>query len=235
MPININATPKKPAKQRQLITAGQNMARLVQVIDFGLQTQRPYKGEEKPPAYEVLLTFEFPEERIEQDGESRPMWKSKRLKLSSDERSTCYKFYTKMDPENKHRGDFGKLIGKEIAVFISHDKGNGKNANIVFDNISDVAPLMRGMKVPPLENDPVVFDLTSPNLEVFESLPDWMQNIIKENLEYDGSKLERALMGQETRFTARAEGDAPPLVDSDQAATESASVEDSAEDSDEPW
>jgi hypothetical protein len=234
MPININATPKKKSTQRQLLPIGQSMARLVQVIDFGLQPQRPYNGQEKLPAYEVLLTFEFPEERIEQNGESRPMWKSKRIKLSSDERSTCYKLYNKLDPENKHRGDFGKLIGKECAALIVHDKGTGKNVGIVYDNIADINPLMKGMTVPPLENDPVVFDLTSPNLEVFESLPEWMQGLIKDNLEFDGSKLERAIMGQETKWTARAEGDAPHNVDSDQATTDDVPTS-SVEDSDEPW
>lgn len=215
MPLNMNEIPKTSSKQRALITAGQHAARIVRVIDFGLQTQRPYKGEEKSPAFEIMIEFEFPDERIEIEGESRPMWKSRKIKVSSDERSICYKWYNKLDPENVHRGDWSKLVGKECAVLIVHEKGKNNNEGRVFDKIGDIMPIMKGMKVPPLENDPVVFDLGSPDMEVFASFPEWMQNKIKENLQFDGSKLQTALEGRSNKYTARAEGDGPEDYDSD--------------------
>jgi hypothetical protein len=195
--------PKRETKQRALIEDGQQIARIVQVIDFGLQTQRPYKGEAKLPAYEVYLTAEFPEQRIEIDGESKPMWKSKRLKLSSDDRSTCYKWYNKLDPKGVYRGEWCELIETPLVAFITHNLGKGKNAGKTFDEISDIGPVMKGFVAPPLENDPVTFDLTSPNLDVFNSFPSWIQNIIKENLEYDGSRLQRLVEGIPTRVTAK--------------------------------
>lgn len=215
MPLNMNATPSRKPTQRQLIPAGQHMARIVQIVDFGLQAQKPFQGQEKKPAYELYITFEFPTERIEIDGESRPMWNSKRLKLSSNEKSTCYKWYQKLDPSNKYRGDWSKLIGTSCAVLVTHDQGKGKNAGITYDNVSDVMPLMKGMTCPPLENDPVLFDLGSPDLEVFNKMPEWMQNIIKENLEFDGSKFQTLLEGRSPKWTARAEGDAPSWAESD--------------------
>lgn len=216
MPLNMNKTPSSNDKQRALIPKGQHMARIVQIIDLGLQPQRPYKGQEKAPAYELYITFEFPNQRIEIDGESRPMWKSRRIKVSTNEKSTCYKWYFSLDPENMYGGDWSKLIEKECAVLIAHDQGQGKNEGRVFDRIADIVPVMEGVSVPPLENDSVLFDLMSPVMEVFENMPDWLQNLIKENLEFDGSKLQTKLEGNPTKWTARAPGDAPEDVDGDE-------------------
>lgn len=214
MPLNMNQASSKPSAQRQLIPAGQHMARIVQVIDLGLQNQRPYQGQEKPPKYEMYITFEFPDERIEVNGESRPMWKSRTIGLSSDDRSVCYKWYKQLDPAGKHKGDWSKLIDTPCAALIVHDAGKGQNEGKTFDKVAEVMPLMKGMSVPPLENDPVVFDLTSPNVDVFNEFPDWLKNKIKENLEFDGSKLQNLLEGNPIKWTARAEGDAPSDIDS---------------------
>lgn len=224
---------KTPGKQRQLITAGQHMARLVQVIDLGLQSQLPWQGEEKPPAYKMLLTFEFPNERIDINGDSRPMWESYEMKLSSHEKSTCYKWYQQLDPSGEHRGDWSKLVGKECAVLIVHDtKTKGKHAGKTFAKIASIMPLMAGTSVPPLENDSTVFTLDSPDLEVFNAIPEWMQNRIKENLEFDNSKLQRLLEGSPIMYSARAEGDAPLEQDSDPTPDPVTTPD---MDDDEPW
>jgi hypothetical protein len=235
MSLNMNnASPV--AKQRQLITAGQHMARIVQVIDMGLQKQPDWQGQAKPPAYMMHITFEFPNERIDIQGESKPMWKSRDLKLSNHEMSICYKWYKKLDPNNEFKGDWSKLINKECAILVIHEEGKGKNAGKTYDKIADVMPLMAGMTVPPLENDPHLFELTSPNLEVFEAQPDWLQNKIKENLEYENSKLYRLLNQEPIQYTARADGDAPIDQDADDPRpdTPTPAVEEDV-DGDEPW
>ena len=216
---NINNIPKSPAQQRPLIEAGQQLARIVQVIDLGLQTQRPFKGEEKGPAYEVYLTFEFPDQRIEIGGESKPMWKSTRFKLSSDDRSTCFKWYNRLDPKGLQGGEWTKLVDTPCIAFVAHAQGKGKNANRTFDNVTDVMAVMKGLTVAPLENPSVTFDLTKPNEDVFKAFPDWLQNVIKENLEYDGSKLQRMLEGTPTRITAAQEGSSKDDIDQERSET----------------
>lgn len=59
---------------------GTHMARVVQIIDLGMQQQTDWKTGEartwddgKPMIKpEVFITFEFPTERIDIDGESKP-------------------------------------------------------------------------------------------------------------------------------------------------------------------
>lgn len=205
----------KPSVERKLLKAGQLPARIVQIVDLGLQAQNPYQGQEKKPAFELYVTFEFPTQRIEVDGESRPMWKSRRVVMSTHEKSRCKQWYDKLDPENKYAGDWASLLTSPCLVFIAHEKGKGKHEGKVFDKIGDINPLVEGMEVAPLENEPALFDLTSPNMEVWERLPEFLQNIIKENLQYDGSKLQNTLEGNPTKVTARATGDQDWDVDSD--------------------
>ena len=46
-----------------------------------------------------------------------------------------------------------------------------------------------------LVNEPKVFSMDNPDVEVFESLPDFLKDIIKGGLEFEGSKLDRLLKG----------------------------------------
>ena len=164
------------------------------------------------------------------------MWKSAELKLSSHEKSTCYKWYKKLDPKNQFNGDWGQLIGKECAVLVIHQEGKGKNTGRTFDKIADVMPVMTGITVPPLENDTSVFDLMSPNLEVFNSFPDWLQTKIKDNLEYENSKLFRLLNQEPVQYTARTEGDAPADQDADDPRPDVPETEEATSGDDgEPW
>ena len=42
-------------------------------------------------------------------------------------------------------------------------------------------------------NDPKIFDIDEPDMKIFTSLPKWLQDKMKENLNYGGSALEEAV------------------------------------------
>ncbi len=168
---------------------GMAVARLVRVIDYGLQPQKPYQGQEKQPAFQMELTFELPNDRIEIDDESRPRWISCQLPISSSEKSRCYQWYNILDPKNQYKGDWSKLIGAACQIHITHNEYKQKT----YANIKAVMPVMKGIEVGELENPSVVFDLSSPDMDVFNALPEWMRDKIASNLEYEGSKLERLM------------------------------------------
>ena len=68
MSLNANNVAFAGAKKDFVpLDAGTYPARLVMVIDCGLQPQRPYKGEDKEPAYEIGLTYEFADEFMKDD------------------------------------------------------------------------------------------------------------------------------------------------------------------------
>lgn len=190
-------------KQQEPIEAGNYPARLVQVIDLGLQPQRPFKGEEKPPAYCIYTTYELLDEFMKDedgnDDETKPRWQSEEMPLYNigADLAKSTKRYKAIDPDLDCEGDWGQLLGKPVTVSINAVDGKGNHLGKVFNNISGTAPMRPKdiAKAEELKNPTKMFDLDNPDMEVFNSLPEWLREKIKGNLEFKGSKLEQALGG----------------------------------------
>lgn len=199
--------------------------RLVQLIDLGLQPQRPYQGQEKPPAHEVMMTYEFVDEFLkDEDGndvEDKPRWYSETLPLHPlvADRAKSTQRYNALDPEGKYGGDFVKCLGVPVNVTLVHNQ-NGEKLYVNIANIAAMRP-RDAAKCPELVNEAKYFDLDDPDINVFGSLPEWIQTKIKSNLNFKGSKLEAALGGEAVPTNSRREE--PPKV------------EEPVEDSDRPW
>ena len=54
-------------------------------------------------------------------------------------------------------------------------------------------------KLDPLVNEAKFFDLQAPDLELYNTLPKWLQEKIASNLEFAGSPLEKLLKGAPTK------------------------------------
>lgn len=185
------------------IEPGTYPVRVAQVIDLGLQNQRPYQGQEKPPAYELMITYEFLDEFcVDENGnedEDKPRWLSETLPLRSlqAEKAKSTQRYYALDPNEDLEGDFTQLVGVAANASIVQNAGKGKNVGKVYNNIAALSAMRSkdSAKAPELKNEGKVFDLDDPDVEVFNSLPEWIQDKIKDNLEYAGSELEKALTG----------------------------------------
>lgn len=172
-------------------------ARLVVVADLGLQPQRPWQGEEKPPAYEILTTYELVDEFMEdEDGEpllDKPRWLSESFPLYSlsSERAKSTIRYNALDPTGAWSGNWSELIEIPCLVTTVNNPGKGKNTGKVFVNIANVAAMRAKDRenVPELVNRPVLFDMDAPELDEFDALPQWVQDKIRGGLEFQGSKL----------------------------------------------
>lgn len=182
------------------IAAGTYPARIVQVIDMGLQPQRPYKVQEKPPAYEVGFTYElvdtFVVDEQGNEQEDKPRWISETIPLHplvADKAKSTQRYHA-LDPEENFGGDFSKLADIPCNVLIV----NNQVGDRVYDNVASISPMRPrdAAKCPPLVNDVKVFSLEEPNLEVFNKLPAWIQDKIKSNLKFKGSKLDKLLGGE---------------------------------------
>ncbi len=181
--------------------SGTYPARLVQVIDMGLQPQRPYQGQEKPPVRRVMLTYEFVDEFLkDEEGNEqpdKPRWLSENFPLYNlqSERATSTHRYNAMDPDCIHDGDFSKLLGIPVNVTVVQNPGTGKNVGKVYENIDSVSPMRPkdAERCPALVNEPRLFDLDDPDMETFLALPKWLKDVIQSNLEYEGSKLQKML------------------------------------------
>lgn len=194
--VKFEGSGKRPAP----LEADVYRARPVQVIDLGLQPQRPFQGQEKPPAQEVMLTYELSDEFMKDDEgndlEDKPRWISETFPLhplkSDKARST--KRLAAFDSQNLLRGDFTQCIGLPVNVTVV----NNASGDTVYNNVGNVAPMSakKAASCPELVNPAKVFDLDNPDMEVFNSLPKWLQEKIQGNLNYQGSPLQKALGGK---------------------------------------
>ncbi len=181
------------------IEPGTYPARLVQIIDLGLQAQRPFQGKDKPPAQEIMLTYELVDTfMLDENGkelEDKPRWISETLPfygLYADKAKSTQR-YNALDPSGEFDGDFSKAIGQPINVTIVNNAVGDK----VYDNIATISAMRPrdADKCPELVNPSKLFDLDNPDMEVFNALPEWLRDKIKSNLNYKGSPLEQVLNG----------------------------------------
>lgn len=182
------------------LEAGTYPARLVMVVDLGLQT-RSYQGEEKDPHPHIALTYEFLDEFLkDEDGnemEDKPLWRTEMMpiyNLDSEKAKSTSRYFT-FDPNVKDDGDWTAQLGKPCLITIIQNPGKGKHQGKVFDKITAVSAMRDkdAKKAPPLVNEARFFDLDDPDYEVFKGLPKFLKERITNNLEFSGSLLEKLL------------------------------------------
>lgn len=199
MSLNAKHAPGGGGSNIPPMEAGTYPARLVQVIALGLHPQS-YAGETKPPAHEIALTWEFVDEFLtNEDGEpdeSKPRHLTETMafyNLSSEKAKSTLR-YLALDPTLAHDGDWEALLETPANVMVVQNPKKGDPTK-VYNNIRSVTAMRPrdAAKMPQLVNKPVSFDLEDPDPEVFTSLPKFIQDKIKNNLEYNGSKLQTLL------------------------------------------
>lgn len=212
MSLNAKKVPMAAGKGDRVEQApmdpGTYPARVVQVLDMGVQPQRPYKGQDKPPAHMISLTYEFLDEFcLDEEGEEiedKPRWLSEDFPLKNLEidLATSTKRYKALDPDEVFDGDFTALVNATCMVTVvqNPDKNGKKDANgktKVYTNVSGVSAMRpkEAKNAAELVNEPKVFVLDEPDMTIFKSLPEWIQDKIKGNLEFEGSALQEALEG----------------------------------------
>ena len=186
--------------EQPILEPGVYPARLVQLIDLGLQAQRPYQGKDKPPAQEVMLTYELVDAfMVDEDGneiDDKPRWISETLPfygLFADKAKSTQR-YNALDPSGAFDGDFSRTVDTPINVTLVNNFVGEKT----YTNVANIAAMRPkdAEKCEALKNPAKVFDLDAPDMEVFNSLPDWIQTKIKGNLQFNGSALEKAISGK---------------------------------------
>lgn len=190
--------------EQEPMDAGTYPARIVQVLDMGVQEQQPFKGEPKPPVQELMVTYEFADEFIkDEDGndvEDKPRWLSETFalySLQSDLAKSTKRYYA-IDPECEADGDWTILTGRPVMVTVVNNPGKGKNAGKVFNNIASISAMRKkeADKLPELKNPAKVLDLDDADTaDIMLTLPEWIQDKIKNGLEWEGCAVQKALDG----------------------------------------
>lgn len=220
MTLKTSEAPTSGGKAQEPIEPGTYPAQTVQIIDLGLQPQM-YLGETKDPKNEIMVTYELADEFMKDeegnDIEDKPRWVSETFPLNSlnSDKAKSTQRYFALDPNVKHDGDWSKLLGIPASITIVNKPGKGKNAGKVYNNIGAVSAMRPrdAERLPKLKNDAKFFTLDDPDIEVFLTFPDWIQDKIKKGLEFKGSQLDKLLQnhkgGEKKKEAAKVEDEIP--------------------------
>lgn len=223
MSLNSNDLPASGGKDFTPMDAGTYPARIVNMVDLGMQGQRPYQGKEKPPVNMISLTYEFVDEFMQdEDGNDltdKPRWLTEMMPIYSlgAEKAKSTLRYLALDPKSVHKGDFSKIVDVPCQVTVIHNP-NKKVPGKVYENIGGVS-LMREKdadKCAPLVNPSIIFDMDAPVMEDFAALPEFIQKKVREGINYEGSILDGMLGGEGAGAGEAKADDAPPLDDGDE-------------------
>ncbi len=185
----------------EALDSGAYPVRLVQVFLLGVQPQRPFKGEDKPPKLEIMLTYEFLDEFLkDEEGEDildKPRFLSETIpfnNLDVDRAKSTQRYYA-LDPEVKHDGDWSALIGTPCILTLVQEEGKGKNAGKKYENISNISAMRpkEAAKAPELVNTPKVFDFYNPDMEIYNGMPKWLQEKLQNAVDFGGSALAKLI------------------------------------------
>jgi hypothetical protein len=204
MTLNSKQLPSANAgdnKRPEPLEAGTYPARLVQVATLGVQKERPYKGEDKPPRLHMRLTYEFLDEFLKDDEGNdvlgKPRWLSEEIpfyNLKADLAKSTKRYYA-LDPDSKFDGDWGQLLGAPCMVTVVQEADKRPGYDRIYEQISNVSSMRpkEAAKAPELKNTAYAFDFYNPDMKVFESFPDWIKDKIRSAVDFGGSALEKAL------------------------------------------
>lgn len=193
MSLTINALVQSaPATKKDypVAKAGNQPARILHVVDLGVQ-KREWNGEVKEPARQVFLNFELVNDEFELDGEKmRHRISPRPYNVFNDQKAALTKLLKSIDPENKLGGDLAKLANLPVFIQVIHNKKVKNDREVVYANCGAISPPLEGYEVKPLSQDPVVFSFDNPTVETYKALPRFLQEKLKQAVNYAGSKVE---------------------------------------------
>lgn len=181
-------TAKNESKPRELIPAGNYIARCYQMLQIGT-VEEEYKGEKKMQE-KVRISWELPTELKvfkEENGE-QPLVISKEYTLSLAEKANLRKTLASwrgedFTEEQAKSFDITKLLGVPCMLNIIHTPSK-KDSSKIYETIAGVTPLPKGVVCPPQINKSQVLQFDAFDEVLFASLPDFIKTRIQSSVEY---------------------------------------------------
>jgi len=178
-------------KKRDIPSVGTKMARLVNLIDLGHQPGFEWQGEQIKSQYKIAFTYELTGSMTQ---EGMPHHVTEDVNVSDYVGdgiiSKMMKRVFALDPTGVI-SDNGKnlpaLIGLPCMVTIQHNK-NG------YEKISEVSGAPEGIPVPELKNDPKIFNMDEPDMNLYHKLPDYVKDKMQKALDFNETALSKELL-----------------------------------------
>jgi hypothetical protein len=164
------------------ISEGVHCAACISIIDIGVQISEKFGNKQ----HKIMITWEFPDEMIEIEGESKPRVLSKEYTLSLSEKASLRahleawrgKKFTETELEGF---DLKNILGKTCQIQIIHTEKGGNT----YANVAALMALPKGMPQLKPISEVLYFDLSSERaLDEISTLPEWIQDKVKTSETY---------------------------------------------------
>jgi len=155
---------------------GTHIARCVQVIDLGTQWSEFYQKS----SHKILIGWEIPGE-LNEGGEPFLIWNRYTLSLhdNSTLRAHLEAWRGKFTKKELVEFDLTQVLDTGCMVCINHQENNGST----YANVQSIVSIPSGMELPDRVHDLVIFDIDTPNEEVFNSFSDNLKQTINNSEE----------------------------------------------------
>jgi len=192
MSLTVKSNNSHSNKQKDIPEKGSHLARVVALVDLGHQPAWEYNGETIKDSNKITFTYELVASEME-DG--RPHWVSEDLNVSDYESteggisSTMMKRVRSIDVDNITQDgvDLTKLINLPCLVTITYNKKG-------YPKVGNVTPVPAGMEVQELRNTPYVFNLDDPDMNIWDTFPQFVKDKIMRAINFPESSLETQLL-----------------------------------------
>lgn len=182
----INAT--STGTQRELIPAGNYIARCYQMIEIGTVNE-VIMGETKTMR-KVRIGWELPEETrvFNQDKGEQPFVISQEFTLSMHEKSNLRKVLASwrgkdFTEEEAKCFDISKLLGVACMLNVIH-KPSKTDPTKIYEQIGSVSPLPKSVKAPDQVNKTIKLEYDNFDWGIFETMPDFIKTKMKSSTEF---------------------------------------------------
>lgn len=176
------------SKKREIVPSGNHVARCVQMIHLGTK-EFEYSGEIKKQN-KVRLVWELLDESFtyEKDGEeiTSNFMIGKEYTLSMHEKSSLRKELQSwrgkpFTADEAKSFDITKLLNVPCMLNVIHRESN--DGSKTYANISSISSVPKSLKPGEATTELIEFNFDD-KFEIFDTLPDWLQERIKESDEY---------------------------------------------------
>ena len=184
---------QQQAKEFKLVPAGTYTARCYQMIDLGTQKTTGQFGEKEQ--HKIRISWEvFGEDEdgnaltVDIKGKKMPMTVDREFTLSMHENAQLRAFLGNwrgkaFTDDEAFTFDISKLVGAYAMISVAHSESkNGKT----YANVVSAVKLPKELSnaKPEGVHEAVIFNLDDPDLQVFDALPQWMQEKIQQSPEW---------------------------------------------------
>lgn len=195
----------KGGKDFKPVPAGTHRAVCAMLVDMGVQPSAQFA-----PKPKVYMRFELPDELTEwtdKDGgkHTGPMVIGKQYTASLSEKANLRRDLEAwrgraFTADELKRFDLRSILGAPALIAVAHKQGaDGKT----YANLASIMGLPKGTEKPKPASDVIAYDIDQHSEEVFQKLPGWLQEAIKDRVASD------------TAQTVTAGGKASPEFDDD--------------------